>query len=114
MFSDIKGNELEPLKLLGQQCFVRAAVKIESIFLGSGKFTLQVKLYEAQIEVRESAMRSLLSRPQQKQTLLMNTSVMDDVVDEVGSVNDDEEVVEEVVPEPPKITRNSRRAKGPQ
>ena len=47
---------------MGKYCYTKAAVKIESIFIGS-KISLQVKLYEAVIEPTAAGMRRLLSRP---------------------------------------------------
>ena len=52
---------MNPLELVGKPCFVNAAVKIESIFIGS-KITLQVKLFECDVELLESqgGLRKLL------------------------------------------------------
>lgn len=61
-FYDVEGNNLEPLNLIGQHCFFRGAVKIESIFIGS-KISIQVKIYEAEVEPVTSGPKRLLSRP---------------------------------------------------
>lgn len=61
-FYDTEGNNIEPLTLIGQHCFFRGAVKIESIFIGS-KISIQVKIYEAEIEPVTSGPKRLLSRP---------------------------------------------------
>lgn len=61
-FYDTEGNNIEPLNLIGQHCFFRGAVKIESIFIGS-KISIQVKIYEAEIEPVTSGPKRLLSRP---------------------------------------------------
>lgn len=61
-FYDTEGNNLEPLNLIGQHCFFRGAVKIESIFIGS-KISIQVKIYEAEVEPVISGPKRLLSRP---------------------------------------------------
>ena len=60
-FYDKKDETLNPIELVGKPCFVNAAVKIESIFIGS-KITLQVKLFECDVELLESqgGLRKLL------------------------------------------------------
>ena len=55
-------NEIDPLTLLGKYCYTKAAIKIESIFLGN-KISLQVKLYEATIRLMDGGMKPLLTRP---------------------------------------------------
>jgi hypothetical protein len=120
-FFDTNGNQLNALDILKKYCHANAAIKIESIFLGN-KISLQVKLYEAQVELSEMGMRRLLprSRPQansnvsitnnSKSVEVDDDTVDDDnegnddaVVDDVGSIKsdiDDEELEE---PEPPKV-----------
>ncbi len=56
------GEDLEPMSLLKKYCNVQAAVKIESIFIGAN-ISLQVKLYEAGVELLESGISKLLPRP---------------------------------------------------
>jgi hypothetical protein len=62
MFFSPNGESIEPLTLLGKYCYVRAAVKIESIYIGN-KISLQVKLYEAVCEPLGGGMKSVLARP---------------------------------------------------
>jgi len=71
MFFNQEGDSVDPLNLLGKYCYVKAAVKIESIFIGN-KISLQVKLYEAEIRLMDGGMKSLMSRP--KNTGRMITS----------------------------------------
>lgn len=52
-FYDYSGTQLDPLSLLKCPCRVRGAIKIESIFIGKD-CSLQVKLYEADVNVIES------------------------------------------------------------
>lgn len=61
MFFNKNNEPIDPLSLLGKRCFAKAAIKIESIFIGN-KITLQVKVYEAEIELLETGMKSLLPR----------------------------------------------------
>lgn len=62
MFFTPDDQPIDPMTLLGKYCYVKAVIKIESIFIGS-KITLQVKLYEATVRLVENKMKSLLSRP---------------------------------------------------
>ena len=62
-FYDADTNEEieEPLDLLKKYCYVNAAIKIESIFIGT-KVSLQVKLYEASVKMLSSGPKRLLAR----------------------------------------------------
>tara|TARA_Y100000389_G_scaffold196331_1_gene229105 strand:- start:212 stop:1117 length:906 start_codon:yes stop_codon:yes gene_type:complete len=74
MYFDFNGDSVDPLTLLGKYCYARAAVKIESIFVGS-KISLQVKLYECEVKLMETGMKQLLRRPKaQQRVLTSNTS----------------------------------------
>jgi len=59
IFYDKNGRDIEPMTLLNKQCFVKAAIKIEGIFIGS-KVSLQVKLHEAEIEMKDSGVKRLM------------------------------------------------------
>ena len=54
-------TEISPLSILSKRCLVTGAIKIDSIFIGE-KITLQVKLYEALINVIKKPTRLLLSK----------------------------------------------------
>lgn len=69
MFFNTDSEPMDPLALLGKYCYVKAAIKIESIFVGN-KISFQVKLYEAEIEMMDAGMRPLLSRPKVSTKLL--------------------------------------------
>lgn len=112
-FDSVSGESYKPLDLIGKYCHTRAVVKIESLFLGS-KISLQVKLYEAEVNLINSGVRRLLSRPQAKTQVvnLVNSSVSnpmnddgDDVIidDDVSSIkgDDDDVKVEETIKELP-------------
>ena len=58
---DSQGNEINPMDLIGKFCYVKAAIKIESIFIGA-KIALQVKVYEAEVRMIESGTKRLLPR----------------------------------------------------
>lgn len=70
-FYDFSANPIDnPLSLVKVPCKVRAAVKIESIFIGKD-CSLQVKLYEADVNVIESqSSKRLLPKPKQEGKLL--------------------------------------------
>lgn len=93
-FFDTNGNPLNALDILKKYCHTTAAVMIESIFLGN-KISLQVKLYEAEVELAQTGMRKLLprSRPQAESKVEISNSVEDEDVDEV--IYDDKDVIED-------------------
>lgn len=62
LYDEATGEEVDPLSLKGKYCYARGAVKIESIFVGA-KIVLQVKLYEAAVQVAQSGPKRLLVRP---------------------------------------------------
>ena len=108
------GKQLNPMELLKQYCYTNAAIKIESIFLGKN-LSMQIKLYEADVELLNSNKKRLLPRPQSDATVTVSTSktnpLADDDNDDVnseldeqdsGSVNSDVEEDEEEVKPPPK------------
>jgi hypothetical protein len=73
-FYDTDDNTINALDLMGKYCYTKAAVKIESIFIsGTGKISLQVKLYEAVVEPSKSGTRRLL-RPEGNSKVLASTN----------------------------------------
>jgi hypothetical protein len=72
MFYDFDGESIDPLTLLGKYCNVKAAVKIESIFIGN-KISLQVKLYECEVKLLQTGMKRLMKRPKAQQRVLNST-----------------------------------------
>jgi hypothetical protein len=115
MFFDKNGGVIDPLALLGKYCYVNAAIKIESIFVGN-KITLQVKVYEAEVELMETGMKPLIKRGPAK-LMLGNSSLADlptaAITTSTSSKNDiqddivEDENVEEtkVVQAPPKAIK---------
>lgn len=130
IFTDGETNEvISPMDLMGKRCYVRGAIKIESIFIGT-KISLQLKLFEAQVKVIDRAFKSLLNpnvvinRDEKKtDTPLLNKEEEDTEptatftspeptsgFTETGSLKDEEESSdessdeeeEEVAPTPPK------------
>ena len=73
IFND-RGQEIDPMSLIGKFCWVKAAVKIESIYVGA-KISMQVKVYEAEVRLVETGAKRLLQRPKAEASLTMNVSV---------------------------------------
>jgi hypothetical protein len=114
-FDGVTGNPFRPLDLLGKYCYVKAVVKIESLFLGSLKTSLQIKLYEAEVNLINSGVKRLLSRPKANpqvqnlvDSIVSNPMLNDDSDidnDEVSSLKDPDEEelkIEETIKELPK------------
>ena len=103
-FYDTNGDELDPLTLIGKHCRVHAAIRIESIFIGT-KFALQVKLHECEVELLETGNRRLL-RPTSQPTVTNASSSLplnsdrndeNDIENDIeNEIKDDEDVVEQV------------------
>ena len=109
-FDEDSGESINALDLLGKACYVRSAIKFESIFIGN-KISLQIKLFECDVKVISSAgtRRLLQRRPQADSQVVTQTESksvpmplnVDD--DDAGSlIEDDDEDEPAEVKEPPK------------
>lgn len=119
---------VNPLSVLGKQCYVKFALKIESIFFGS-KISLQVKLVEVLFRPKETVLRSLLAPDADVRDITKEEEIEEEeevvedeeeeeVVEEEEEEVEEEEVVEEVKPVPviepkevvvpPKTTRRKK------
>ena len=117
-FFDLNDEPLNAMDLMGKYCYTQAAIKIESIFIGS-RISLQVKLYEAVVEPTSTGMKRLLGRPKAHSKVLehrANTSAPplagDDDDDDDGSIQDssDEEETPAAKKAPAKkVVRKVRR-----
>lgn len=67
-FKDVNDNVLDPMSNLKRHCFATAAIKFESIFVGT-KIAVQIKVYEARLEFVENTFRSLLPRVESNTTM---------------------------------------------
>ena len=83
-FDGVSGNSIKPLDLIGKYCYAKAVIKIESIFLGS-KISLQVKLYESEVNLINSGVKRLLRRP------VVNTTVNVTKSNVTNPLNDDDD-----------------------
>ena len=84
-------TDINPLELLGKYCYVKAAVKIESIFIGN-KISLQVKLYEAQVRLLNHGPKRILRRPTPQRKLIVddNDEEENDEEEEENEENNDD------------------------
>ncbi len=108
MFYDGEGEEVDPLSLLGKYCYSKAAVKIESIFIGN-KISLQVKLYECEVKLMDTGMKRMMKkRPEGQARVMVATSSkpMEDDKDADSDASlqdsDDESAPKKVTPAPVK------------
>lgn len=62
MFFDTQDNSVNPIDLIGKYLYAEAAIKVESIYVGT-RVALQVKLHEATVELVQTGMSRLLPRP---------------------------------------------------
>ena len=122
MFYDTNGELMDPMTLLNKQCFVRAAIKVEGIFIGS-KVSLQVKLHEAEIKMKDSGIKRLLrpelpteksskddSKDASKDCAEVSNKFEELTTDDTGSLkSDDENEEEKKVEEVPVVTKTVRR-----
>ena len=86
---DEDGNpvEVDPIQYVGKKCMVTAAVKIESIFIGT-KIGIQAKVYEALVkEVESGPKRLLMFKPKTSSTVVSDSKEMEQEQEE--NVEDD-------------------------
>jgi len=86
-FFDTNDNIIEARDLMGKHCYAKAAVKIESIFVGA-KISLQVKLYEAVAEPTKMGMKRLLARPKARSKVL---AAQNDIKTASSAMDDDDD-----------------------
>lgn len=79
-FWDPQGNTVDPSSLQDQFCYVVGEICVESIYIGGGKFRLQVKLRHAEVEIVGNNKAPLLKRPK------AITQVLDGTEDESNSL----------------------------
>ena len=84
----------DPMDLLKKYCWVDAAIKIESIFIGT-KISLQVKLYEASVKLLSTGPKRLLrtERPVNKGVTFENENAVDDAESDGGETDEDGSIV---------------------
>ena len=85
---------VNPLSILNKQCFVKFALRVESIFFGT-KISLQVKLHEVLFRPKETILRSLLAPDAVVKNVEEYVNNDEEVEEEECEDEEDEEVVEE-------------------
>jgi hypothetical protein len=78
---------IDPLTLQKKYCFVTAAVKFESIYIGT-KISIQIKLVEALVRLLDDGPKKLL-RPNAKPAITSTTSVTDALNGDEDTDSDD-------------------------
>lgn len=109
-FETKDGVDVDPLTLIGKHCNVRGAVKFESVHIGNS-ISIQVRLYNAEVQVKDNSIKRLLRRPVVNEKVVMedepsfsssssssSSRVEDD--DDTGSVKGDDEDESKKDPEP--------------
>jgi hypothetical protein len=91
-FCDENGNDLDPLTILGKRCYATAAIKFEGIFIGS-RISLQVKVYEAQVRLIDSAPKRFLQGLKSNPDVVFDEKMPEKVVQQSqpSSSNDDDD-----------------------
>jgi hypothetical protein len=108
-FFDQDGNDIDPMKLIGKYCWVNAAIKIESIFIGA-KIALQIKVYEAEVQLIDFGVKRLLPRPKAQSRVEVSSGTILPIsnASQNPSANieedddDDDEKIEDTPAQPPK------------
>lgn len=99
VFRDVYGADIEPLSLLKRYCYVQCVLKIESLYIGSGKIILQIKVTEvANVELVESGPRTAFIKPiKTKMVMASNGKNLNDTdtVDENGNESETKNSSEE-------------------
>ena len=116
-FSPKDGSEVDPLSLLNKHCFTRAAIKIESIFVGQ-RLSLQVKVYEAEVEEKQMGSRRLLQRalPNANRLVMQSSGSASQMMtqepadDNEGSLRGSDSEEEEAPP-PPVVKKKAKKKK---
>lgn len=116
------GNIIEDFKtLIKKYMYVVGAIKVESIYIGSGKRLLQVKMYNATIKLLDSGVKDLLPKVEPKKlTKMVNNPSFIPINDEdegtdddKGSLKDENVSKEEETPPPPQeVPAQTRKPKG--
>jgi len=98
------GESLDPLELIGKYCYIRAGVRVESIFVGN-RITPQVKLHEGAIKLAQAKAKRLLSAPVREVSSLRLGDDIGDVLGTDDRGDDDDDDAGSIEEEPPKPKR---------
>ena len=115
-FDSVTGHEVDPADFVGKYLYAKCAVKIESIFIGQ-RISLQVKIYEAEVEEMQMGRKRLLPHKTISNRILTapasatSTQLMEAAEEEEPNGNDslDEESEEdEPPPRPKKVVKKKK------
>jgi hypothetical protein len=87
-FNPISGVEINPLDLIGKRCDVKAAVKIDNIYIGGQFIRIQINVLEAAVEERSTGGEQLLARPSVSKLLSVTND--DTTAGMMGMTEDDD------------------------
>ncbi|MHC4537833.1 MAG: DUF2738 domain-containing protein, partial [Planctomycetota bacterium] len=104
-FSPVDGTEIDPKSIIGTRCDVKAAIKIDNIYVGRD-VRLQIKILEGAVEPRSTGKKQWLARPTASKILeptsdstssgLMGVNNDDDAGSLAASSDEEEEEVKPV------------------
>lgn len=103
VFFDQNGNNIDPLSLIGKYCWAKAAIKIESVFVGA-KIAIQVKVYEAEIRLIDGGVKRLLHRPAADTKVNVNETMSFSLETKTAveeNDDDDDEQIQDTKPQTP-------------
>jgi hypothetical protein len=119
-FNSVTGHEVDPAEFVGKYMYAKCAVKIESIFIGQ-RISLQVKIYEAEIEEMQMGRKRLLNphptisnRILTAPTSSTSTQLMEAAENEAAAQDDPQDSLDEESEEedpPPKPKKVAKRKK---
>lgn len=72
-FSTKDGADIDPMTILGKHCKAKAVLKFVEIYVGAS-ISLQIKIVEAQVALKESAPKRFLRKPEYSSTVVMESS----------------------------------------
>ena len=108
IFNDQYGNEIEDPLTIGK-CFVTAAIRVESIYIGESIISIQLKLHQAVVRTLEKSLRPMLTiKPPEEEDSVTESTSLNPLLSKTSF--DDEPVIydsdneEETTVEPPKVT----------
>lgn len=116
IYDAITDQVMDPLDLQGKYCYATSVIRFESIFIGgSGKISLQLKLYEAQVELVQNNSRRLLPRPPAISQVTLDSANKFKSLNDIDGDGDELEETNSLDDEPPtpapKVVNNTNSTK---
>lgn len=94
--ADQNGNDIEPLTLVNQKCSVRCCIKIESVFVGGNKISLQVKVLELEVQQQGNQRQRLICKmPPVEQVSFESSGVINPLDNELEPSSEEDETEKE-------------------